>query len=57
MTPTIWGPEKGRTASKKTDGLCEREMNRGGCADMWVSPPCFTYVVVVTLLNKQIKIQ
>ena len=38
MTTASWGPEKGRTASEKTDGLCEREMNRGRCADMWVSP-------------------
>jgi len=38
MTTASWRPEKGRMASEKTYGLCEREMNRGRCADMWVSP-------------------
>jgi len=37
MTPASWGPEKGRKASKKTDGFA-KEMNRGRCADTWVSP-------------------
>jgi len=41
MTTASWGPEKGSTASEKTDGLCRREMNRGGCANMWVSPQSF----------------
>jgi len=37
MTTASWGPEKGSTAGEKTDGLCGREMNRGRCANMWVS--------------------
>ena len=28
-------------AIEKTDGLCGREMNRGRCANMWVSPQIF----------------
>ena len=37
MTPASWVPEKGRLASEERDG-CARELNRGRCADMWVSP-------------------
>jgi len=37
MTPASWVPEKGRLASEERDG-CVRELNRGRCADMWVSP-------------------
>ena len=37
MTPASWGPEKGRLTSGKRDGFA-RGLNRGRCADMWVSP-------------------
>jgi len=42
MTPVSWGPEKGRLTSggrereREMDGA--RGLNRGRCADMWVSP-------------------
>ena len=37
MTPTSWVSGKGRLASEERDGYA-RELNRGRCADMWVSP-------------------
>jgi len=41
MTATSWGPEKDRMASEGTEMDCARELNRGRCADMWVSPQMF----------------
>ena len=37
MTPASLVPEKGRLASEERDGRA-RVLNRGRCADMWVSP-------------------
>ena len=44
MTPASWVPQKGRHASVERDG-CSRELNRGRCSDMWVSPQ---YHVTIT---------
>jgi len=42
MTPTSWVPEKGRMTSEEREREremdCARELNRGRCTDMWVSP-------------------
>ena len=42
MTPASWVPEKGRMTSEEREREremdCARELNRGRCTDMWVSP-------------------
>ena len=50
MTPASWVPEKGRLASEEKDG-CARELNRGRCADMWVSPQ--KYLIKQLTLNEK----
>ena len=42
MTIARWNPEKGRIASEATEMNWARELNRGTCTVMWVSPHTFT---------------
>jgi hypothetical protein len=52
MTPTCWGPEKGRFAIEETEMEWARELKRGRCTAMWVSPHvCLLHVIWLTVTH------
>ena len=54
MNPASWVPEKGRITSGEREMDCARELNRGRCADMWVSPHILIMIGEILVLFRYI---